>query len=46
MNSTIKSPTMFPNGLIDIFKQLKILDLNILSVNHKGEVSCIMVYYI
>jgi hypothetical protein len=43
MNSTIKSPYVFPNGLIDIFKQLKVTELNILNVNHKGEVSCIMV---
>ncbi len=43
MNSTIKSPYVFPNGIIDIFKQLKVTDLNILNVNYKGEVSCIMV---
>ncbi len=43
MTSAMKSPNMFPNGLIDIFKQFKVVDLNILNVNHKGEVSCSMV---
>lgn len=38
-----KSPTEFQNGIIDIFRQNKTLDLNIVDCEKKGNVLCEMV---
>ena len=38
-----KSPTLFQNGVIDIFKLIKAYELNIHGVNYNGEVQCVMV---
>ena len=40
---TTKTPNNFPNGIIDIFKTFKVLDLNMMQVKKKGEVSIEMV---
>ena len=39
-----KSPIMFQNGIIEVFKLNKIYDLNIIQVNSKGDVSCVLVF--
>jgi hypothetical protein len=39
-----KSPTLFQNGVIDIFKQLKAYELNIHGINYNGEVQGAMVF--
>jgi len=38
-----KTPNNYPNGIIDIFKTFKVLDLNLMQVKKKGEVSIEMV---
>jgi hypothetical protein len=38
-----KSPTIFQNGIIDVFKSLKVYDLDSHGVNYNGEVSSSMV---
>ncbi len=38
-----KSPTQYHNGIIDIFKLNKVIDLNIVNIKKKGEVNAIMV---
>jgi hypothetical protein len=38
-----KSPTLYQNGVIDVFKLFKVHDLNAQQVRKKGEVSCEMV---
>jgi hypothetical protein len=43
MNS--KSPTQYHNGLIDIFKLHKVIELNVVNVKKKGEVNAEMVIY-
>jgi hypothetical protein len=42
-NMSVRTPNMYQNGVIDIFKLFKIFDLNVLQVNQKGEISCVMV---
>jgi hypothetical protein len=32
-----KAPSSFPNGIIDVFKQFKVFDLNIVQVKKQGE---------
>lgn len=41
-----KSPVLYQNGIIDIFKLQKIFELNINKVKKKGEVSSEMVRYL
>jgi hypothetical protein len=41
MNS--KSPTQYHNGLIDIFKLHKVIDLNVVNIKKKGEIAAEMV---
>jgi hypothetical protein len=38
-----KSPTIFQNGVIDVFKGLKVYDLDTHGVNYNGEVASLMV---
>ena len=38
-----KAPSSFPNGIIDVFNQFKVFDLNIVQVKRQGETSCEMV---
>jgi len=38
-----KSPVLYQNGIIDIFKLQKIFELNINKVKKKGEVTSVMV---
>jgi hypothetical protein len=40
-----KSPILYQNGVIDIFKLMKIYDLDINKVKKKGEVSSELVTY-
>ena len=41
-----KAPSSFPNGIIDVFKQFKAFDLNIVQVKKQGEASCDMVNFL
>ena len=38
-----KSPTLYQNGVIDVFKANKVYELNAQQVNHNGEVQGVMV---
>ena len=38
-----KAPSSFPNGIIDVFKQIKAFDLNIVQVKKQGETTSEMV---
>ncbi len=40
-----KTPNNFPNGIIDVFKSFKVLDLNMMQVKKKGDVSIEMVCF-
>lgn len=41
--NTNKSPTLYHNGVIDVFKLCKIYELNIVNIKKKGDVTCEMV---
>lgn len=38
-----KTPNLYQNGVIDVFKMIKVYDLNVVQVNSSGDVSCLMV---
>ena len=38
-----KSPTLYQNGVIDVFKTLKVYDLDSHGVNYNGDVVSLMV---
>lgn len=35
-----KSPSNYPGGIIDVFKESKIFEMNITNVKKQGEVTC------
>lgn len=43
LTSNAKSPHLYQNGIIDIFKLQKVFELNINKIKKKGEVSTEMV---
>ena len=41
----ISSPNIYPNGIIEIFKENKLYELGVKDCSKKGDISCILVNY-